>query len=46
MGKKKLFLSRELFGAWRCETTISFVTFIAALSLTHYTDSHTLRRLA
>lgn len=39
-------MSWELFAVWRCETTISFVTFIAALSLTHYTDSHTLRRLA
>lgn len=42
--EKALQRSREFLWAWRCETTISFVTFMAALSLTHHADSHTLRR--
>lgn len=38
--------SQEFLWAWRCETTIIFVTFIATLGLTHHTDSHTRRRFA
>lgn len=44
-GREKAFQrSREFLWAWRCETTISFVTFMAAPSLTHHADSHTPRR--
>lgn len=45
--KKAFQRSQELLWVWRCETTISFVTFIAALSLTYHTDSRMLcHRLA
>lgn len=43
-GEKKAFQRYSIwsfFEAWRCKTTISFVTFIAALSLRCYTDSNT-----
>lgn len=37
--------SRELLWAWNRETTISFVTFITARSLTHHSESCTLPKM-